>query len=121
MSQCSRVLDVLREGGPKSIQEIHAKAGTMRLNSRISDLRKMGFLIAYYRRDGLHTYELLDGAVQSPETSLTDGETVGARASGPLGEVSPGPAGRELRAADEGAFLSPPECPHQLTVFEAAA
>lgn len=44
-SQCDRVLAVLRDGDWHDINEIHRRAGTMRLNSRISDLRARGHLI----------------------------------------------------------------------------
>jgi Helix-turn-helix domain len=73
VSQCSRVLNVLRDHKPHSIQEIHERAGTMRLNSRISDLRKFGFNIAYYRLNGLHTYELLPSLVE-PEAHGAQGD-----------------------------------------------
>lgn len=45
MSQLSRILDVLNDGKPHSVAEIHRRAGTSRLNSRISDLRKDGYVI----------------------------------------------------------------------------
>jgi hypothetical protein len=97
-SQNDRVQAVL-EGRPNewlSIQEIHAKAGTMRLNSRISDLRlKRGLNIEYRVVDGLHCYRLLDGppVFSSPGTdggpsSSTISETAGgdefAETAGPV-------------------------------------
>jgi hypothetical protein len=42
MSQGARVLEVLADGKPHSVPDIHRKAGTMRLNSRVADLRKQG-------------------------------------------------------------------------------
>ena len=63
MSQCARVLAVLKDGQPKTIQEIHARAGTMRLNSRMSDLRKQGYDIRYWREGQLHVYQLVNGGV----------------------------------------------------------
>jgi hypothetical protein len=84
MSQCSRVLEVLRDGKPHSIQEVHDRAGMMRLNSRISDLRNMGYNIAYFRKDGLHTYQLLDfGTVREGQPTRRGGETDGAASHGP--------------------------------------
>lgn len=59
MSQCARVLAVLQEGGWKSIDEIHNRAGTMRLNSRISDLRDQGHNVEYRYINGQHSYRLL--------------------------------------------------------------
>jgi hypothetical protein len=38
--QCARVLEVLADGQPHSVTELHRLAGTMRLNSRVSELRK---------------------------------------------------------------------------------
>lgn len=38
-SQTARIMDVLGDGNPHSVREIHALAGTSRLNSRIADLR----------------------------------------------------------------------------------
>jgi hypothetical protein len=68
-SQCSRVLEVLRDGKGHSIGEIHERAGTMRLNSRVADLRKMGFHVIYYRENGLHTYRLIDGTVPAESSA----------------------------------------------------
>jgi hypothetical protein len=41
-SQTQRVLAVLADGRPHTTSEIHRRAGTMRLNSRISEMRKAG-------------------------------------------------------------------------------
>lgn len=49
-SQCDRVLAVLSDGRPHSIQEIHDRAGSMRLNSRVADLRKRGLNIVHWSR-----------------------------------------------------------------------
>ena len=38
--QCARVLDVLSDGEKHTVREIHERAGTMRLNSRVSELRR---------------------------------------------------------------------------------
>lgn len=51
-SQSARVLAVLKDGKPHSVPEIHQKAGTMRLNSRIADLRKKGHVIVCERVKG---------------------------------------------------------------------
>lgn len=48
-SQCDRVFEVLKDHRPHSIEEIHERAGTMRLNSRIADLRKRGHNIVCTR------------------------------------------------------------------------
>jgi hypothetical protein len=74
VSQCSRVLEVLRDGKGHSIGEIHERAGTMRLNSRVADLRKMGFHVIYYRENGLHTYRLIDASAGGDSApAATDG------------------------------------------------
>lgn len=39
-TQNSRIYEVLKDERPHSVPEIHARAGTSRLNSRISDLRR---------------------------------------------------------------------------------
>lgn len=51
-SQTSRILAVLWDCKHHSVAEIHRRAGTSRLNSRISDLRKMGCSIELSRRAG---------------------------------------------------------------------
>lgn len=40
MSQASRVQEYLADGKERTIEEIHAACGTMRLNSRVAELRK---------------------------------------------------------------------------------
>jgi hypothetical protein len=59
MSQCSRVLDVLADGRSHDIAEIHARAGTMRLNSRVAELRERGHVIRCDVRRGVYSYVLL--------------------------------------------------------------
>lgn len=51
-SQCDRVLDALSSGKWVSVPAIHRKAGTMRLNSRISELRSRGHEIQCEHRKG---------------------------------------------------------------------
>lgn len=66
-SQCGRILHALEDGKWKSVASIHRKAGTSRLNSRISDLRiKHGYEIEHAtipgKRGALgHAYRLLGG------------------------------------------------------------
>jgi hypothetical protein len=71
-SQCDRVLVVLRDGGWHDIAEIHRRAGTMRLNSRISDLRARGHLIDC-KPNGAKTQYRLTGSPADPA-----GDTTGA-------------------------------------------
>jgi hypothetical protein len=45
-SQCGRILALLRDGEPHSMREIHRVCGFSRLNSRVSELRKVyGYVI----------------------------------------------------------------------------
>lgn len=64
-SQCGRVLAVLADGQPHSLQEIHAHAGPMRLNSRIAELRRpYGRDIRCWRDRDTYWYQLVE--VSSP-------------------------------------------------------
>lgn len=89
MSQLSRILDVLQDGKPHSVAEIHMRAGTSRLNSRVSDLRREGHVIRCGTVKGKtnserYTYQLLysipssEGAIscagmtEAPSDSLTE-------------------------------------------------
>ena len=45
MSQSARILDVLSDGRHHSVAEIHRRAGTSRLNSRVAELRSKGYEI----------------------------------------------------------------------------
>jgi hypothetical protein len=92
-SQCDRVLAVLADGRAHSITEIHERAGTMRLNSRVAELRKRGHEIVCTREGDTYSYTLL----ASPRPGA-------ARAAAP----APGPEGE------------PPGSPLQLA-FEVAA
>jgi hypothetical protein len=128
MSQCSRVLEVLRDGKGHSIGEIHERAGTMRLNSRVADLRKMGFHVIYYRDNGLHTYRLIDGTVPAESSAGPDSgyaHTAGSPQGLPRAASSPSSGDEEISSAGPG--TSPERDPSQgqpqkqLSVFEAAA
>ncbi|MFL5864685.1 MAG: helix-turn-helix domain-containing protein [Solirubrobacteraceae bacterium] len=96
-SQCDRVLAVLRDGDWHDINEIHRRAGTMRLNSRISDLRARGHLIDC-KPNGAKTRYRLTSTAGAPGTApveaaagppavaaeqLTLDDARSARASGP--------------------------------------
>lgn len=71
MSQCDRVLAVLADGRTHTVPEIHERAGTMRLNSRVAELRNRGHQIECVRLRGrtgadAYAYRLLDGSPPSP-------------------------------------------------------
>ena len=77
MSQCARVLAVLDDGRPHTMTEIHERAGTMRLNSRISELRERGHTITCSRVGGDYVYQLVSLAPSSQPTSSHPGPDVG--------------------------------------------
>jgi len=59
MSQCSRILEVLRDHRIHDMREIHQRAGTMRLNSRIAELRSRGHNIVCFKTGGVYRYQML--------------------------------------------------------------
>ncbi len=68
-SQCSRVLAALGDGRWHSVAAIHRQAGTMRLNSRVAELRKRGHVIEHRTVPGKrgacgHQYRLLNPPAQ---------------------------------------------------------
>lgn len=60
MSQCERILEVLADGHPHGMREIHQRAGFCRLNSRVAEFRKRGHNIppAVRTPDGDYLYQL---------------------------------------------------------------
>lgn len=73
MTHCERVFQVLADGQPHSHLELYA-LGTV-AHSRISDLRRKGYLIEQWREGDLYLYRL-DGLLVSadPEPQTTDRE-----------------------------------------------
>lgn len=64
-SQNARILRVLAKGKWVTVSEIHRRAGTSRLNSRVSELRKQGYEIEHMKVAGKagalgHRYRLLN-------------------------------------------------------------
>jgi hypothetical protein len=64
-SQNARILRALADGSWHSVANIHRKAGTSRLNSRVSELRKYGYVIEHDTVPGKvgslgHRYRLLN-------------------------------------------------------------
>jgi hypothetical protein len=105
-SQCDRVLAVLVDELPHDIHEIHERAGTMRLNSRISDLRKRGLRIDYWRERDRHFYRLVSLPEPSP---ILPGDGSGSEDASPMGGLA---AAHPDRAAGEAAHsLSPVASP----------
>jgi len=84
VSQCDRVLAVLRDGRKHTIEEIHERAGTMRLNSRVADLRRKGHVVLHKWEQGHHVYWMLDEAEAKSEAR--DGDlALSLRGSGEYG------------------------------------
>ena len=84
-SQNSRILRALAGGGWVSVAAIHRKAGTSRLNSRVSELRKHGYEIEHETVPGKvgslgHRYRLLNPPSPMELARIID----------PEGYVSPG-------------------------------
>ena len=64
-SQNARILRALASGTWVTVAEIHRRAGTSRLNSRVSELRKQGYQIEHEKLPGKggslgHQYRLLN-------------------------------------------------------------
>jgi len=66
-SQCARILGVLADGKEHEMREIHARAGFSRLNSRVSELRSRGFVIACRAAGGRYFYKLVTGPGALPD------------------------------------------------------
>jgi len=78
-SQCDRVLEVLADGRPHTITEIHERAGTMRLNSRISQMRSRGHNIVCERVGQDYRYTLIPPLDEpEPLPQQTSGSSSGA-------------------------------------------
>jgi hypothetical protein len=77
-SQCDLIADVLADGQPHRMEEIHQRVGFCRLNSRIAELRaRRGLNIVCQRAGGVYTYQLLSAS--RPE--LAHVETPGGQLS----------------------------------------
>jgi len=84
-SQNARILRTLSDGKWRTVASIHRKAGTSRLNSRVSELRKQGFQIEHEVVPGKqgalgHRYKLLNPPSPTELAAIV----------GPAGYVSPG-------------------------------
>lgn len=72
-SQAARILNALRDGTWVSVSEIHRRAGSSRLNSRISDLRKQQYEIQHREVAGKgraslrHQYRLVSAPGPLPD------------------------------------------------------
>lgn len=75
-SQSERILGVLFDGKLHTTAEIHERAGSSRLNSRIAELRKRGWNIHYEFVGGVgpsaHAYRLI--CAESTTSPVTDAE-----------------------------------------------
>jgi biotin operon repressor len=68
LSQNARILEVLRDGQPHRMEEIHQRVGFCRLNSRIAELRDHGYKITCDKGGGLYVYRLI-GEVEASAAS----------------------------------------------------
>lgn len=92
MSQCDRILELLQDGRPHEMRDIHRTVGFCRLNSRVAELRARGHLITCEKGHGLYVYRL-HAALTEPSlvmqpaapASSESGQAIG---SGGLGSVS---------------------------------
>jgi len=111
-SQNARVLKVLRDMKPHTLTEIHERAGFMRLNSRVSELRSRGYLIDCWRDGQTYLYQMtghtLTATLEEARAAKTDGESVSpashprpglGRASSSVSET-PNPAAKTDAASD---------------------
>jgi Helix-turn-helix domain len=115
-SQCDRVLEVLKRGGPRTIQEIHRDAGTMRLNSRISELRERGYNIPPAERvrvggKATWAYRLLS----SEDASSTEGSMAASSVESEAGVDKPVVTSH---AAHHGDLVRPPSLPFDRALSE---
>lgn len=140
-SQCDRVLEVLADGRWHGIREIHDRAGTMRLNSRVAELRRRrGLQIECSRIDGEYGYRLTLEEGQPahaespggqpytgrPSSSDTDSATLRARADALLtAAASPDCNTARARNTDDVVDLLAAhgfdEAPDQLTLLAGVA
>jgi hypothetical protein len=85
MSQASRVQEYLADGKERTIEEIHEACGTMRLNSRVAELRKkrgLNIVCRTVKVNGHRTYAYqllgsLEPLASSPLHGGNDGNGAG--------------------------------------------
>lgn len=81
--QWKRIVAVLADRRPHSMQEIHAKAGFCRLNSRVSELRSRGYEITCDKTGGNYIYTLVstpDDLLDEPAAGAVAGSSSGTSA-----------------------------------------
>lgn len=94
--QCARVLEVLADGQPHTVTEIHRLAGTMRLNSRVAELRnhlkERGETIVCTRAGGngpdSYVYTLVSSTEPAGSPAGSEDLTSSPSAPGHLGDDS---------------------------------
>lgn len=106
MTQCERIVDVLRDGREHTAAELY-RTGCV-LHSRISDLRKRGYVIELSRTDGVGAESFLYRLVSAPkEMPSAGGVSLGVSVIG----------------ADSGCLPAEPETPiyieGQIDIFDA--
>ena len=109
-SQCDRILEVLSDGEPHSMEEIHRRVGTCRLNSRIAELRerfkRLGIpkTITCDKGGGRYIYQLIDSPREVREGANGEQADSGDQQAVGLGRpalsLTP-PTGIQVRDADD--------------------
>ncbi len=109
-SQCDRVLAVLIDGQPHSVTEIHDRAGTMRLNSRVAELRERGHEILCTREGSDYIYTLLGSSGERNPQTVPLEQRVRHELSAAVTERGDFGLDSELPCLGSGSFRSPDEC-----------
>lgn len=99
-THCQRILDLLSDGLPHSHLELYA-LGTV-AHSRISDLRKRGYVIEQRRDGDLYLYRLLSELSLCESESPTGDDHVGGASAGSDSQS-------EVATRDIGGIASTPE------------
>lgn len=97
-SQTQAILNYLSDGQERTVAEIHRACGYSRLNSRVSDLRKRGYVIVCEHHGGkgasAYSYRMLAEPDQGEQLTRRKGLASSAtpEAHGPTQPGSPGSA-----------------------------
>jgi biotin operon repressor len=125
-SQNERILEVLRDGQPHRMEEIHQRVGFCRLNSRIAELRDRGYQITCDKGGGLYVYRLIGEVEASAASGMAPCRLAGpalASTSSPTRLEHPQPAAQPQ--AETALLACVAACgdalaDSQLSIFEAA-
>ncbi len=98
LGQTSKFWRLMKDGRPRTIQEIHAIIGSCRLNSRVAEARKrFNVEIACWYADGTYVYQVL-GSVSDSQPQAQGSSASARQVSEPAGAaVSEAPYGSDTR------------------------